>query len=107
MKITPRLHSDNVLVELDPFPGSPEGRAAGMEDFYGSGILRPDVAEERTLYGTVIAHGGGREMRKGWARMTVKQGDRVLVPWNVGDEMTINDRLHLMISEHELLAVVE
>ena len=102
MRIAPLAHSDNVLVELDPF-----ATKGGEEDFYGSGIIRPEVAEERSLWGTVRAVGGGRETKRGIVLTTVRPGDRVLVPWNEGDEMTINEKLHIMIPESKLLAVVE
>jgi len=86
MKVKPLPHGDVVIVELDPFPGSP----GGPEDFYGTGIIRPEIAEERPIWGTVRGVGGARTVILGGKqrtlRTTVRPGQRVLVPYCQGQE---------------------
>lgn len=96
MKVTPVL--DNVLVELDPF-----------ESTFGDGpIIRPDIAMEKPMDGTVLAVGRGRISDKG-VRIPVElsAGDRVKVPWSTGHDLGIGGWLHVMVKADDILTVEE
>jgi co-chaperonin GroES (HSP10) len=89
MKIRPR--NDKVLVELDDF-----------EKMFGedSAIIRPEIAFDKPLWGTVRGVGPGKYSRKGvFLRTTLRPGDRVLVPWVRGHDLSIAGKLHVMVSE--------
>lgn len=92
MKIFPI--GDQVLVELD----------AREREFGDSGIARPQTAEDKPTWGTVVGVGPGRYVRiKGrsvWRPVTVERGQRVLVEWSTGHDLTIGGRHHVCLHEH-------
>lgn len=100
MKYTPT--SNRVLVEMDP-----------LDRFWDDGQLlhRPNVGDEMPLSGTVRARGPGRWSKKrGLVKrlpMSVRPGQRVVIPWAVGTELTIAGRYHREVTEDEILAVHE
>ncbi|HHT9115066.1 MAG: co-chaperone GroES [Planctomycetes bacterium] len=78
-----------------------EGKTAG-------GIVLPDTAKEKPKEGKVIAIGDGRILKSG-ARATVqvKKGDRVLFSSYGGTEVRIDGEDYLLMSEDDILAVIE
>jgi co-chaperonin GroES (HSP10) len=87
MRIRP-IH-DKVLIEMDPFD----------DGFGDSGIVRPQIARDKPMMGTVIGAGPGLWTRYGFLRTTLRPGDRVLVPWVRGHDLVIDGRFCIMISE--------
>lgn len=72
------------------------------------GIIIPDSAKEKPTEGKVIAAGPGRRDEKGnLIAMDVKKGDRVLFSKYSGNEVTLDGEEHLIISEDDVLAVLE
>lgn len=89
---------DEVLVKLDPFE----------KEFGDSGIVRPDIAYDKQMWGTVRGVGKGYRDKKGrFIPTTLKIGQRVYCPWVTGHDLDINGEPHLKIRERKILAVEE
>jgi chaperonin GroES len=79
------------------------------EEISGKGIIIPDTAnKEKPEKGEVIAVGPGK-MSKSGERMAlnVKVGDRVVFTKYSPNEVKINGEEYLVLSESDLLAVIE
>lgn len=97
-KLHLRPLADRVLVE----PLEQEEKTA-------SGILLPETAKEKPQEGLVVAIGPGRLDEDGKKRieMEVKLGDKVIFAKYSGSEIKIADKKYLLMSEKDILAVVE
>jgi chaperonin GroES len=94
MKIRPL--QDRVLVK----------RIAEEEKTKG-GIIIPDTAKEKPQEGKVIAVGKGKVDDSGKIiPMTVKAGDKVLMPKYGGTEVKIDDRELQIIREEDILGII-
>ena len=73
-----------------------------------SGIVLPDTAKEKPKRGKVLAIGDGRRLDTGErAPFTVRKGDEVLFTSYAGTEIKIDGEEVLIMSEDDVLAVVE
>lgn len=81
----------------------------GQEEVTKSGIILPDTVEkERPERGEVIAAGPGRVLDNGnRSVMSVKVGDKVVFKKYSPDEVKIDDVEYLVISESDVMAVIE
>jgi chaperonin GroES len=72
------------------------------------GIVLPDTARERPQQGRVLSVGDGRLLPDG-TRVSpqVQEGDRVLYARYAGTEVLVADEKVLVMSEDEILAVME
>ncbi len=79
------------------------------EEMTASGLVLPDTAsKERPEQGTVIAVGPGRLDEKGnRIAMSVNVGDKVVFKKYSPDEVKVDDKEYLVISESDVLAVIE
>ncbi len=78
------------------------------EEKTAGGIVLPDTAKDKPKQGTVIAIGTGRVLDSGETKpLEVKKGDRVLFGSYAGSEVKIDGKELLVMSENEILAVVE
>ena len=80
------------------------------EERTSSGIVLPDTAnKEKPQEGEIIAAGPGRLNEDGDERepMDVKVGDKVLYAKYAGTEFKIGDDELLIVSQKDILAVVE
>ncbi len=72
------------------------------------GIIIPDSAKEKPQQGRVIAVGPGRRDDKGKIiPMETNKGDRVLFSKYGGNEVDLDGDEHLIISEDDVLAVLD
>ena len=95
MKFRP-LH-DRVLV-----------RRVEQNEKTAGGIIIPDTAKEKPTEGKVLAAGPGKRDEKGnLIAMDVKKGDRVLFSKYSGSEATLDGEETLIISEDDVLAILE
>jgi chaperonin GroES len=78
------------------------------EEVTRSGIVLPDTAKEKPQEGEIIAAGPGR-LEEGGKRqaMDVKVGDKVLYAKYAGTEFKLEDDELLILSEKDILAVLE
>ena len=74
-----------------------------------SGIVLPDTAEkEKPEKGEVLAVGPGKLLDNGHrSPMSVKTGDKVLFKKYGPDEVKIDDKEYLVVSEEDIIAVIE
>ena len=78
------------------------------EEKTAGGIILPDTAKEKPREGTVIAVGAGRHLKSGErAPMSVKVKDRVLFSSYAGTEVNIDGDEFIVLSEDEILAIVD
>ena len=78
------------------------------EETTAGGIVLPDTAQEKPQQGRVLAVGEGRVLPNGdRSSPQVSEGDRVLFASYAGTELVVDDESVLIMSEDELLAVVE
>ncbi len=72
------------------------------------GIVLPDTASERPQQGEVLSVGPGRSLENGKrVAMDLKTGDAVLFAKYSGTEFKLADEDLLLLSERDVLAVVE
>lgn len=78
------------------------------EETTAGGILLPDSAREKPQQGKVLSVGNGRMLADGArAEFQVNEGDRVLFTSYAGSEIEIDGNHLLIMSESEILAVLE
>ncbi|MHC4605697.1 MAG: co-chaperone GroES [Planctomycetota bacterium] len=78
------------------------------EEKTAGGIVLPDTAKDKPKEGKVVAVGTGRVLDNGEVRaLEVKKGDRVLFGAYAGSEVKIENKELLILSESEILAVIE
>jgi chaperonin GroES len=96
-KITLQPLGDKVVVERD-----------ASEDVTSGGIVLPDSAKDKPSRGTIIAVGTGKLLDDGSrGKMQVKKGDRVLFTSYAPETIEIDEVEYLLMSESDILAVVE
>jgi chaperonin GroES len=78
------------------------------EDRTAGGIVLPDTAKEKPKQGKVISLGDGKLLDNGKrAAFQVKEGDRVLFTSYSGSEVTVDGQEYLIMTEEDILAVVD
>ena len=78
------------------------------EEMTKSGIVLPDTAKEKPQEGTILAVGPGRILDDGKREsMDVKVGDKVLYAKYAGTEFKVDGDELLIVSQKDILAIVE
>jgi chaperonin GroES len=78
------------------------------EDKTAGGILLPDSAKEKPKQGRVVSLGQGKRLDSGKrAPFQVKEGDRILFSSYAGSEITIDGVEYLIMTEDDILAVLD
>ncbi|MBN9392517.1 MAG: co-chaperone GroES [Chloroflexi bacterium] len=78
------------------------------EEVTKTGIFLPDTAKEKPQEGTITAVGGGKLDDKGVRQpLEVKEGQKVLYAKYAGTEFKIDGEEYLILSEKDILAVIE
>ena len=96
-KISLQPLGDKVVVDRD----ESESKTAG-------GIVLPDSAKDKPARGTIVAIGTGKLLDDGTrGEMQVKKGDRILFTSYAPETITIDDEEYLLMSESDILAVIE
>lgn len=73
-----------------------------------SGIVLPDTAKEKPQEGVVEEVGSGRVLDNGTTvPLELKKGDRVLYAKYAGNEFKIDEVEYLIVSEKDVLAVLD
>ncbi len=73
-----------------------------------SGIVLPDTAKEKPQRGKVIAVGPGKILDNGQrSPMEIKEGDIVIYSKYAGTEIKIDDKEYLILSDRDVLSVLE
>jgi chaperonin GroES len=83
-------------------------RRLEAEERTAGGIVLPDAAREKPSQGRILSVGDGRLLPDGTrAQHQVREGDRVLFTSYAGTEITVEGEKVLIMSESEILAVVD
>jgi chaperonin GroES len=78
------------------------------EEMTKSGIVLPDTAKERPQEGTILAVGPGRTLDDGSREaMDVSVGQKILFQKYAGTEFKLDDEELLILSQKDVLAVIE
>jgi chaperonin GroES len=78
------------------------------EEKTAGGIVLPDTAKEKPKQGKVLALGDGKLLESGKrAAFQVKEGDRVLFTSYAGNEVNLDGEEYLIMTEDDILAVVD
>ncbi|MEM9409978.1 MAG: co-chaperone GroES [Planctomycetota bacterium] len=77
------------------------------EETTAGGIVLPDAAREKPQEGRVLSVGQGKLLNDGSrSKPQLGEGDRVLFTSYAGTEIEINDESFLIMSESDVLAVL-
>ncbi len=77
-------------------------------DQTSGGIFIPDSAKEKSQKGEVIAVGSGRTLDNGEKeKMEVKVGELVLFGKYAGTDVKVNDQILKVLSEKDVLGIIE
>ena len=83
-------------------------RPTPREEMTKSGIVLPDTAKERPQEGSVLAAGPGRILDDGSREaMDVQVGQRIIFQKYAGTEFKLDDEELLILSQKDVLAIVE
>jgi chaperonin GroES len=78
------------------------------DDKTAGGILLPDSAKEKPKQGKVLSIGDGKLLENGKrAKFQVKEGDRILFSSYAGNEVSVDGEEFLIMSEDDVLAVLD
>lgn len=104
-----RLFMALCLMKLKPLSNHVIVRAAAQEEMTKSGIVLPGTADkERPEKGEIIAVGPGKLMDNGQlAPMNVAVGNQVVFKKYSPDEIKIDGEDYLILSEDDIVAVIE
>ncbi|MFH1263769.1 MAG: co-chaperone GroES [Pseudomonadota bacterium] len=83
-------------------------KRVGEEEKTKGGIIIPDTAKEKPQEGKIVACGQGKRTEEGkLLPMQVKKGDRILFAKYAGTEVKMNGEEHVILSEDEILGILE
>ncbi len=78
------------------------------EEKTAGGIVLPESAKDKPKEGKVVAVGSGRVLDNGEVKaLEVKKGDNILFSSYAGNDVKVNGEEYLILSENEILAVIE
>jgi len=78
------------------------------EEKTASGIVLPDTAKEKPQQGEVLAVGSGKLLENGQkVALEVQVGDKVIYSKYAGNEIKIDGDECMIMSERDILAIVE
>jgi chaperonin GroES len=72
-----------------------------------SGIILPDSAKEKPVEAIVVAVGPGKEENGHRVEMQVKEGDKVIYSKYSGTEVKLEEEEYIVVSQNDIIAVVE
>jgi chaperonin GroES len=96
-------------LKLKPLGSRVVVKGLDREEVTKSGIVLPDTAKEKPQEGKVLSVGPGDRHPDTGQRIAVelKEGDRVLFQKYAGTEFKLDDEELLILSEKDVLAVIE
>jgi chaperonin GroES len=95
-------------VNLKPLGDRVVIKVLPQEEKLASGLVLPGNAKEKPQEGEVVAVGNGRTLENGTKlTMDVKVGDKVIYSKYAGSEIKVNGQEYLILSEKDILAIVQ
>lgn len=96
------------MAKLKPLNDKIIVRRLEAENKTKGGIVLPDTAKEKPKEGKVIAVGQGRLMENGKrVALQVKVGDKIIFTSYAGTEMKVDGEEMLIMSEEDVLGIIE
>ncbi|HEX7941332.1 MAG TPA: co-chaperone GroES [Gemmatimonadaceae bacterium] len=78
------------------------------QDRTKGGLFIPDNAKEKPLEAVVVAVGNGTLLPNGTVQaLAITAGDKILIGKYTGSEVKLDGQDHIIVSEDEVLAVIE
>lgn len=97
-----------VATQIRPLADRVLVRPLEKEERTASGILLPDTAKEKPQQGKVLALGPGRVLENGEkVPLDMKEGDTVIFSRYAGTEIKVEGEDLLILSERDVLAIVQ
>lgn len=82
--------------------------ALAKEEVTKSGIVLPDTVKEKPQEGKIVAVGTGKTLENGQkVALDVKVGDKIIFSKYAGTEVKVEGQEYLIISERDILAIIE
>ena len=95
------------MTSLKPLADRVVIKPSAAEEKTKGGIIVPDTAKEKPVWGDVVATGPGRTTEEGkHIAMEVKVGDKVLYGKYSGTEITIDGEELLIMRESDIFALM-
>jgi len=95
-------------IKLQPLGDKVVVEREESEDITSGGIVLPDSAKDKPSRGTIISVGTGKQLDDGSrGEMSVKKGDHVLFTSYAPETIILDDDEYLLMSESDILAVIE
>jgi chaperonin GroES len=83
-------------------------KPAEVKEVKKGGIIIPDTAKEKPQEGEIVAIGGGKRAEDGKIiALDVKVGDKVLYGKYSGTEVKFDDKEYLIMSQDDILGIIE
>jgi chaperonin GroES len=97
-----------MVMKLKPLGDRVVLKLVEQEEKTRGGILLPDSAQEKPQKGDVLAVGTGKVLDSGEkVPLDVKAGDRIIFARYSGTEVKVEGEEYLIVSERDILAVVD
>jgi chaperonin GroES len=101
-------HQEFVAMNIVPLNDKIVVQRLEADEKTAGGIILPDTAKEKPKQGKVLSLGEGKLLDNGKrAPFQVKAGDRVLFTSYAGNEVNVDGKEYLVMTEDDILAVVE
>ena len=95
-------------MRIEPLGDKVVVKRTEAEETTAGGIVLPGAAREKPQEGKVLSVGNGRQMPDGsLVELQVSEGDRVLFSSYAGNEIEVDGGILLIMSEGDILAVME
>ncbi|MDR3307080.1 MAG: co-chaperone GroES [Endomicrobium sp.] len=83
-------------------------KPAEIKEVKKGGIIIPDTAKEKPQEGEIVAVGTGKKTEDGKiVALDVKVGDKVLYGKYSGTEVKFDDKEYLIMSQDDILGIIE
>ncbi len=95
-------------MKIEPLGDKIVVRRLDAQEVTAGGIVLPETAKEKPKEGKIISVGPGKVLDSGErSKVQLKKGDRVLFTSYAGTEVEVDGEEYLIMSEDDVLAVVE
>jgi len=108
LTISSNARSTIIMAKLRPLGDKILVKRVEAESKTKSGIVLPDTAKEKPKRGKILAVGDGKRLDTGErAPVNVKKGDEVIFASYAGTEIKLDGEELMIMSEDDILAVVD
>jgi chaperonin GroES len=95
-------------MKIEPLGDKIVVKRLDAQEVTAGGIVLPETAKEKPKEGKIISVGPGKVLDSGErSKVQLKKGDRVLFTSYAGTEVEIDGEEYLIMSEDDVLAVVD